>query len=640
MSAAKTKRLRAALYARFSTEKQSESSITDQLRICQRIADREGFTVVETFKDAAISGGTTKRPGYLELLKAARNHDIDVIVAEDSSRLWRELAEQWRALKELQDLGVHVVGHGLDTRREESKMLLAVSGAAADAYRDEISRRTRRALEGKAMAGKPAGGKAYGYRMVNKARVIDEQQAEIVLQIYKWRAVGWSGQRIARQLNVDGVQPPGASWNRTSTAATRKNPAKSWRPSCLVGDPARGVGILNNPLYKGHIVWGRSRWKRGASDSSIRFVTKVDRSDWIEHKDPSLQIVPDDLWNKVHAIQTATNAHRLAIRKALQRSRGAGKGSKYWLGSLLVCGECGANYVGDGRTDYICPTYEHGPGSKCPNDLRFRREDAHAAVLALLNKHLLSDEQIKRGMAGVEARLKEEKRQEDRAAKAAESGTDFKRLDAEAAKLRGLGLRPTVLASALAEIEQERAALVAKANGKHDKKEGRARQLLARMPELAKIYRTKVERALLVVAKPEHVEDARESTRRLLRDGRITLSPNATHTGVTGPVDLKSLGEHVLELAGLQRRVQLAARKLSGSGGLLPTNSTAVVHFPNIDRRKIRPDEIPSHCGGGHPLTPDNLRIERGERRWRCLQCGRERAAAFRRRRRRGGEPS
>ena len=30
-----------------------------------------------------------------------------------------------------------------------------------------------------------------------------------------------------------------------------------------------------------------------------------------------------------------------------------------------------------------------------------------------------------------------------------------------------------------------------------------------------------------------------------------------------------------------------------------------------------------------HPLTLDNLRIEQGQQRWRCLQCGRDRAAAF-----------
>ena len=67
----------------------------------------------------------------------------------------------------------------------------------------------------------------------------------------------------------------------------------------------------------------------------------------------------------------------------------------------------------------------------------------------------------------------------------------------------------------------------------------------------------------------------------------------------------------------------------NGSGGVLCTNSTAVVHFPNIDRRKIRRQEIPSHCSKGHPLTPGNLRIDRSEQRWRCLQCGRDRAEAF-----------
>jgi hypothetical protein len=72
---------------------------------------------------------------------------------------------------------------------------------------------------------------------------------------------------------------------------------------------------------------------------------------------------------------------------------------------------------------------------------------------------------------------------------------------------------------------------------------------------------------------------------------------------------------------------------LVGSGGVICTNSTAVVQFPNIDRRKIRREDIPSHCGKGHPLTPENLRIDRREQRWRCLQCGRDRAAAFRRRR-------
>src|SRR5579863_8475522 len=106
--------MRAVLYARYSTEKQSGESIEDQHRVCQRLAERHSFTVVARFSDAAISGGTAERPGYQALLAAARRHEFDVIVAEDTSRLWRNLAEQAPRLAELADLGISVVTHDLD----------------------------------------------------------------------------------------------------------------------------------------------------------------------------------------------------------------------------------------------------------------------------------------------------------------------------------------------------------------------------------------------------------------------------------------------------------------------------------------------------------------------------------------------
>ena len=74
--------MKAALYARYSNEAQSADSIEDQFRVCERLAERHGFTVVERFSDAAISGGTAERPGYQSLLAAARTKQFKVIVAE------------------------------------------------------------------------------------------------------------------------------------------------------------------------------------------------------------------------------------------------------------------------------------------------------------------------------------------------------------------------------------------------------------------------------------------------------------------------------------------------------------------------------------------------------------------------------
>lgn len=72
------------------------------------------------------------------------------------------------------------------------------------------------------------------------------------------------------------------------------------------------------------------------------------------------------------------------------------------------------------------------------------------------------------------------------------------------------------------------------------------------------------------------------------------------------------------------------------SAGLIPINSKAVIPFTNTDRRrKNTSTEIPQHCANGHRLTPDNVRMDQRERRWRCRQCARERAAVFRQRQKR-----
>lgn len=61
-----------AIYARYSTDMQSGASSDDQFRVCERLAERHGFSVVGKFSDRAISGGTAQRPRYQDLLRAAR----------------------------------------------------------------------------------------------------------------------------------------------------------------------------------------------------------------------------------------------------------------------------------------------------------------------------------------------------------------------------------------------------------------------------------------------------------------------------------------------------------------------------------------------------------------------------------------
>ncbi len=85
--------MRAAIYARYSSELQSESSIQDQARDCTLHIQRENWSLSKIYSDAAISGSTTLRPGYQEILLDIRTKNFDVIVTEALDRLGRKLAD-------------------------------------------------------------------------------------------------------------------------------------------------------------------------------------------------------------------------------------------------------------------------------------------------------------------------------------------------------------------------------------------------------------------------------------------------------------------------------------------------------------------------------------------------------------------
>ncbi len=79
---------RAAIYARYSSDLQSDASIDDQIRICRERAEHDRMTVADVFTDYAISGGHLgNRKGMLSLMAAAKRREFEVVIAEALDRI-------------------------------------------------------------------------------------------------------------------------------------------------------------------------------------------------------------------------------------------------------------------------------------------------------------------------------------------------------------------------------------------------------------------------------------------------------------------------------------------------------------------------------------------------------------------------
>jgi len=101
--------MRAAIYARYSSENQREASIEDQVRLCKARLKREGWSLTATYSDRAVSGAQVLRSGYQNLLQDVRDGKIDIVVAEALDRLSRDQEHIAGFFKQLMFSGVKLI---------------------------------------------------------------------------------------------------------------------------------------------------------------------------------------------------------------------------------------------------------------------------------------------------------------------------------------------------------------------------------------------------------------------------------------------------------------------------------------------------------------------------------------------------
>ena len=316
---------RAAIYARFSTDLQSERSIDDQVALCRSYAEREGIAVARVYSDRGKSGASIfGRDGLIALMADARTGAFDTVIVEHSDRLTRSTRDSGDLFDRFAFLGIAL--RSVHSGGVIDGTMMGLFGLVGQMQREEGAKKVRRGLAGVVREGRHAGGRAYGYRTVpGRPGVLEPHpdEAETVLRIMSEYVAGRSPRAIAHDLNRDRITPPRG---------------RTWNASTINGNPARGSGILFNALYAGRLVWNRVRMVKDP-DTGRRVSRANPREAWQVSDVPGLAIVPAALFEAVQARKQA----RSHVMPAQQ------KRPRYLLSGLLRCGCCGGGLSTNGR---------------------------------------------------------------------------------------------------------------------------------------------------------------------------------------------------------------------------------------------------------------------------------------------------
>lgn len=304
-----TPAIRAALYARVSTEEQAKEgfSITAQIDEIRKYCERNDFEIVSEYVDEGKSGKSISgRPQMQKLLTDASQHKFDILVIYKTDRLARKLKDVLEINDTLERKRVRLVSlsEQIDTTTPFGKASFQILGSFAELERNTIIGRVRMGMEQRAKEGRYNGGKTLGYDSVNKELVINENEAVIVRKIFEYADQGMGFKAITRRLNEEGYRSKTGKPFSTNSIKT----------------------ILNNPMYIGKIRYNQvvdwAEKRRKGKNPDFLLVDAL--------HDP---LIPLELWNSVH-------------NKLGERSyKPARSHQPYILSGLLKCPVCGHGMV-------------------------------------------------------------------------------------------------------------------------------------------------------------------------------------------------------------------------------------------------------------------------------------------------------
>lgn len=389
-----------AIYARYSSDKQSGDTLKTQIDKCKAYCEQHDILVCEVFTDEAKSGTTEGgRDQYARMVQMAESGLFDTIVAYKYDRIGRSFVETIRTVYELERYyGVQVYSATEPSDPLVRNILLSVS----ENFSRQLGDRMTDTLKSTASQGFHCGGVApYGYLSVKQADPIagtdakgrspqhvfyepHQEQAPVVQRIFQMYADGHSMKKVAHALNADGITAPGGN---------------TWDISAI-------RYILHNEVYRGWRIWNKT--KKIRKPDGKKTYRHRPREEWVIAKGAHPALVDDELWQQVEAMKE---------RKKRHRANGGGDKaaySPYLLTGLVKCAECGGNFIvhaprGEkaGRYAYYrCGYHQRRGDTVCANKVSMPKKRLEGAVMQLLQAEILTKETVQQLIEGVQAAWK------------------------------------------------------------------------------------------------------------------------------------------------------------------------------------------------------------------------------------------
>jgi len=305
-------------------------SLPTQIDACQRLAQQEGYTVLDThiFVDD-YTGTSLNRPQFTKLRDLVRQRLVQAVFVYDLDRLSRKLAHQLLLSDEFEQAGValHIITMPNAAKTPEMQLLVNMRGIIAEYERAKLLERTARGRRGRAQAGHvPQGRCPLGHTYIKHASQgahyeVHPEEAALVQRIFQLYVEGGRAlDAIAALLTQEGIPTP-ADHLRTM-------PARVWHRSTI------GT-ILRNTAYIETLYDGKTQNLPGKRnpDKKTRH-RRVPREEWIPIAVPP--IIDLDMF-------AAAQAQLQRNKIQAKRNR---KHEYLFISGRLRCGQCGRAMFG------------------------------------------------------------------------------------------------------------------------------------------------------------------------------------------------------------------------------------------------------------------------------------------------------